>query len=106
MQSSTMSRAIINTSPARRFYSGVDKLGIKGNRQVGREGPWRGGPNNHENLFPSQSRNPDTDIVDQGELYIDAGSCLVLVLDLRLGQSGLTAAAPVDRFFTAVKAPL
>ncbi len=66
--------------------------GIERDRQVGRQGPRRGGPNHHKRAR----------MADQGEFDEDAGAHVVFVFDLGFRQRGAARDAPIHRLFAAI----
>ena len=67
------------------LHAGVVHVGVGGHGHVGSEGPGGGGPDEER-----------CGAVFQGEPDHDRGVCLVPVLDLGLGESGLAPGAPGD----------
>ena len=74
---------------------GVGFLGMEGDAHVAGQGPDGGGPDHEGELAQIQVGEPALVVVD-GELDVDRGAGVVLVLDLRLGQGSLVLGAPVD----------
>jgi len=82
----------------------VLQVGMHGHRQVGCQGPGRGGPDHQADLGLSglltaeqtQAGRAVRGLRGQGEVDVDARARDVLVLQLRLGQGGLAPHRPVD----------
>ena len=79
---------------ARRLHNGVALGGVEGDGQVPRQGPDGGGPNDEEQL--ALVKGPQLPlVVVHGELHVDGGNGVLLVLDFRLRQGGFVVGAPV-----------
>ena len=74
---------------------------MQGDGQVAGQRPHGGGPDHEEQLAVIQIAHL-AQIVVHGELDIDGGAGIVLILDLRLGQSRLVVGAPVHGLQTLV----
>ena len=85
--------------------NGVALAGVQGDGQVSRQGPDGGGPDHEEELGRIQVGQLPL-IPVHGELHIDGGAGVVLVLDLRLRQGGLVMGAPVHGLQPLVDIPL
>ncbi len=95
--------------PARKVRQHVTLVGVDGHRLVGGQGPRGGGPDDDLGRCslpvagPLAGQAPGQ--LPHRETHIDAGRAAVAVFDLRLGQRGLTARAPVDGLQAAVDVP-
>ena len=76
------------------LHQGIGLVGVQGDGQVAGQGPDGGGPDHEEQLAVVKITQLAL-IVVHGELHIDSGAGVVLVLDLGLGQGGLVVGAPV-----------
>ena len=80
-------------------------IGVKGDGQVRRQGPGRRRPDDDRDRLARERRELRREVRDHREFHINGGRCLVLVLDLRLGQGGLVVGAPVDGTQALVNVP-
>ena len=78
------------------LHNGVALIGVQGDGQVAGQGPDGGGPDDEEELALVQVAQL-AQIVVHGELDVNRGAGVVLILDLGLGQGGLILGAPVHR---------
>ena len=76
------------------LHHGVALGGMQRNGQVAGQGPDGGGPDHEVQLGLVQMAQLAL-IVMHGELHIHGGAGIVLILDFRLGQSGLIVITPV-----------
>ena len=77
-----------------RLDHGVALVGVQGDGQVAGQGPDGGGPDHEVQLAVVQMAQLAL-IVVHGELDVDGGAGIVLILDLRLGQGRLVVGAPI-----------
>jgi len=91
-----------------RLHRGVIELRVEGDGQVGRDGPGRGGPDDHVRIFlvVPEPRDPFRYVRDHLEAHEDGRRGLVVVFDLRLGQRRLARGAPVHRLSGLVQGTL
>ena len=84
----------------------VPELRVERDRQVRRDGPGRGRPDEHRHLFPGQRRQARRQLGSAGfaqrELDVDRGRGVRLVLHLGFGQRGPAVRAPVDGLLALV----
>ncbi len=89
---------------------GVVKLGVKGNREVGRNRPRRGRPDDDRHVPSGELRYPLRDLRlalrRQRELDVDRRRDVVGVLDLGFGERSAAVDAPVHRLLAFVDEPL
>ena len=79
-----------------RLDDGVALPGVEGDGQVTRQGPDGGGPDQEKEVCGGQVGQLGV-VHQHGELHIDGGARVVLILNLRLSQGGLVVGAPVHR---------
>ena len=72
----------------RDLIEAIADLFREADRPVGRDGPGRGGPDDHAGLVRP---------FDHGELHPDGGAVVVVILHLGVGQGGALHRAPHDR---------
>ena len=87
------------------LHDGVALAGMQSDREVAGQGPDGGGPD-HEGELLVRVGGEFALIVLHGEADISGGTGIVLVLDLRLSQSGLVLGAPVNGLETLVDVAL
>ena len=83
------------------LYHGVALVGVQGDGQVAGQRPDGGGPDQEVQLAVIQMGQL-AQIIVHGELDVDGGAGIVLVLDLRFGQRRLVVGAPVHGLETLV----
>ena len=76
------------------FHHGVALVRVEGDGQVAGQRPDGGGPDDEVELAVIQVGQL-AQVVVHGELDVDGGAGVVLILDLRLGQGRLVVGAPV-----------
>src|SRR4030042_2983688 len=99
--------------------SRISKIRMQRNRQVSRDCPGCGGPDDDINGFPFQMGEDIADIpfiltiplkVGGGgyhfEFHLDGGGTVVLIFHLCLSQCRLASGTPVDRFLSFVNRPV
>ena len=84
------------------FQGHVVEVGMKGDGQIGGQGPGGGGPDEDIHLFPLYPGEDPAEVIFGGELYVDGGGGVIVVLHLCFGQGRLAAYAPVNGFLTLV----
>ena len=82
----------------------VRQIGIEANRQIGRNGPGRGGPDDKRKLFALQDLQLLGQGIVVGKLHKDGRRRMIGVLHFGLCQRGHAGAAPVHRLLSLVEA--
>jgi len=77
---------------------------MQAHTQVGRQGPWGGGPDDNRNGFPACIKKI-FGIVLYREFNINGWGGVIVVLNLGFRQSRLTVAAPINGFFAQEHIP-
>ena len=78
------------------LHNGIFKVRMQSDAKVSRKGPGGRGPD-HE-VEPAQIQMAELAfVVMDGELHVDRGDRVIVILDLRFGQGGLVMRAPVHR---------
>ena len=77
------------------FPDDVGEFRVQRDAEVGRERPWRGGPDDHAGLACELAGN-------ERELHKNRRAFLVGVFDFGFGKGGLRAIRPLDRFLRLV----
>jgi hypothetical protein len=80
---------------------GVVEIGMKRDREIGRNRPWRGRPDEHRHVPAGKLRDTRGQFprarLGERKLDVDRRRGMILVFDLRLGQRRAAMNAPVDR---------
>ena len=93
-------------SPGAILQQDVVEVGMEGDCEVGRECPGSRGPDDDaERLLGREVKAGCLSGID-GKLHEDRRRCLLLILDLGLGQSSLGSGTPEDRLLATVDEPL
>ncbi len=85
-----------------RMHDGVIEIGMDGDREIGRERPGRGRPDDDVQGAARAERRG----VRHRKLHPDRRADVVLVFDLGLGQRRLAGDRPVDRLLAAINQPV
>ena len=87
------------------LHDGVTDVRMQRDADVAGQRPGRGGPDQEEELFLVQMTQLAQIIVD-GELHVNRIDRILVIFDLRLGESGLVVIAPVNRLEALVDMPV